>query len=610
LLKDASLIGAKLRLLAAQLPYLPRAMQLVWTAARGWTAAWIAVLVVQGLLPIATVYLTRAVVNRLMPALRSGGSWETLRPLIVAASLMALVLLVSEALRGLAGALRAAQADLVQDYISSLIQKKSATVDLAFYESPEFYDSLHRARGEAGHRPIALVESLGSLMQNSITLVAMLAVLIPYGVWLPGALVVSTVPALYVVLRYALLQYHWRQRATADERRAWYYDWLLSTGESAAEIRLYGLQTHFGVAFEGLRRKLRGERLKLAKAQGRAELAAGVGGLLVSGSAIGWMGWKAVRGQAGLGDLALFYQAFQQGLGLMRSLLDNVGQLYQNSLFLGNLFEFLALVPQVVDPPAPAAAPFPLRDGICFRDVTFRYPGRERALLDHFNLKIPAGRIVTLVGPNGAGKSTLVKLLCRFYDPEAGSIEMDGQDLRGVALEDLRRHCAVLFQQPVHFNASVAENIGMGDLLVSKDQEKIEAAARAAGVDGIVDRLPQGYNNLLGNWFQEGRELSVGEWQRIALARAFLRQAPLIIFDEPTSAMDPWAEADWMKRFRQLVAGRTTLIITHRFTTAMFADAIHVMTEGRIVESGCHEELLARGGMYAQGWLTQTGSQV
>jgi len=292
----------------------------------------------------------------------------------------------------------------------------------------------------------------------------------------------------------------------------------------------------------------------------------------------------------------------------MRTLLGNVGQLYQNSLFLGNLYEFLALEPKVVDPPAATPAPRPLRDGIRFRDVTFRYPGRERAILRHFNLAIPAERIVTIVGPNGAGKSTLIKLLCRFYDPEEGSVEMDGLNLKSMAMEDLRRQMAVLFQAPVHFNASVAENIGMGGLRAAHDRAAIEAAGREAGADGIVGRLPRGYDSLLGTWFLEGTELSVGEWQRIALARAFLRQAPLVVFDEPTSAMDPWAEADWMKRFRQLVAGRTTLIITHRFTTARFADVIHVMADGRIVESGGHEELLARGGMYAQGWVTQMGS--
>jgi ATP-binding cassette, subfamily B, bacterial len=608
--KDTPHIGEKLRKLAAELPYLPRTMGLVWSAAGGWTAAWIAVLLIQGVLPVATVYLTRTVVNRLVPALRSGGSWETLQPLIVAAAAMAGVLLATEALRGVAGWLRTAQSELVQDHISSLIQKKSGSVDLAFYESPEFYDHLHRARAEAGHRPVALVESLGSLVQNGITLVAMLGVLIPYGPWLPAALLLSTVPALYVVLRYSLLQHQWMQRATAEERRTWYCDWMLSAGETAAEVRLFGLQEHFRQSFEEIRRKLRGERLGLARAQSRAELAAGLSGLAVTGGALAWMGWKAVRGLASLGDLALFYQAFQQGLGLMRTLLGNVGQLYQNSLFLGNLYEFLALEPKVVDAPKAAKAPSPLREGICFRDVTFRYPAREGAILRHFDLTIPAGEIVTIVGPNGAGKSTLIKLLCRFYDPEEGSVELDGLDLKSIQMEDLRSQIAVLFQSPVHFNATVAENIGMGDLRRANDRAGIEAAARAAGADGIVERLPHGYDHVLGTWFTEGTDLSVGEWQRIALARAFLRQAPLIIFDEPTSAMDPWAEADWMKRFRQLVAGRTALVITHRFTTAMFADAIHVMMDGRIVESGGHEELLARGGMYAQGWSTQMGSHV
>ena len=608
--KDVSYIRSRLRRLAAQLPYLPRTLELVWHAAGGWTAAWIAVLVVQGILPVATVYLTRTVVNRLVPALRAGGSWESLQPLLAASVLMGGVLLASEAFRGIAGWLRTAQSELVQDYISGLIQKKSASVDLAFYESPEFYDHLHRARADASHRPIALMESLGSLVQNGITLVAMLGVLLPYGPWLPAALLLSTMPALYVVLRYALLQHQWLLKATADERRTWYYDWLLSAGEPAAEVRLFGLQEHFQKAYADLRRKLRGERMALATAQSRAELAAGGSGLLVTGGALGWMGWRAVRGLASLGDLALFYQAFQQGLGLMRTLLGNVGQLYQNSLFLGNLYEFLALDAKVVDPPFPKPVPQPLQEGICLRDVTFRYPARDRAILRHFNLTIPAGQVVTIVGPNGAGKSTLVKLLCRFYDPQEGSIEMDGVNLKSVGMEELRRRTAVLFQSPVRFNASVTENIAMGELGRANDREAIEAAALAAGADGIVRRLPHGYDNVLGTWFQEGTELSVGEWQRVALARAFLRQAPLIIFDEPTSAMDPWAEADWMKRFRQLVAGRTALIITHRFTTAMFADAIHVMTDGRIVESGGHEELLARGGMYAQGWASQMGSHV
>jgi ATP-binding cassette subfamily B protein len=327
--------------------------------------------------------------------------------------------------------------------------------------------------------------------------------------------------------------------------------------------------------------------------------------LLGTGAAMSWMIWRAVHGQATLGDLALFYQAFNRGQDLMRSLLGSVGQIYSNSRFLGNLFTFLELQPEVADAAAPVAAPGLLKQGIAFRDVTFRYPGSERPALQHFNLTIPAGKIVAIVGLNGAGKTTLVKLLCRFYDPQDGSVELDGVDIRAIAVEELRRQITVLFQFPMPYQCTASENIALGDVQRAVSAAQIEAAARSAGAHETIARLAHGYETQLGKWFGDGVELSGGEWQRLAMARAYLRQAPILALDEPTSAMDSWAEADWFDRLRTLASGRTGLIITHRFTIAMRADIIHVMDDGRIVESGSHAELLAQGGQYASSWNAQ-----
>jgi ATP-binding cassette subfamily B protein len=408
-------------------------------------------------------------------------------------------------------------------------------------------------------------------------------------------------------MRHALDQHYWRMRTTADERRSWYYDWLLTAAETAAELRLFGLGHKFQHVFQDLRTKLRTERVRLARRQAWAELLAGMFGFGAAGVALSWMAWRALQHQVTLGDLALFYQAFQQGLGLSRSLLDNVGQLYSNTLFLGNLFEFLGLESKVLSVASPRPA-LRIEQGIRFRGVTFRYPGTERLALRGLDLEIAAKRITAIVGANGAGKSTLLKLLCRFYDPDEGVVELDGADLREVDLDQLRRALTVLFQQPVHYNATASENIMLGDPSVRKDLASVERAAESAGAAEIIGRLPNGYDQLLGRWFENGTELSTGEWQRIALARAFLRQAPILILDEPTSAMDPWAETDWLSRFRRLAVGHTAIVITHRFTTAMIADTIHVLSEGQVLESGSHEQLLRAGGLYSRGWAAQNVS--
>ena len=603
-------LSTKLRQALAQLPHLPRALKLVWDVARPWTIAWIVLLIVQGLLPAALVYLTKLVVDGVVAAVQNGSAWPQVRHVLVLLVLFGATLVLMEIVRVGINWVRTAQAELLQDHITALIHEKSVTADLAFYELSDYYDHLHRARTEAWYRPVALLGNLGALLQNSITLLAMGAILIPLGPWLALALMLSTLPAFCIVVHYAVVEYQWRQRTTGDERRVWYYDWIMTTADAAAELRLFGLGKYFQSNYKGLRQRLRGERLQLTRRQSLAQLAASLIALLVVGGALGWMVWKALHGAVTLGELALIYAAFNQGQGLMRTLLENAGQLYGHNLFLGNLFEFLSLQPKVIcrgGPPWP-----PVREpkvGIEFKGVSFTYPNASTKALDDFTITIPAGKIVAIVGPNGAGKSTLLKLLCRFYDPDQGNIAIDDRDLKDFATEDLRALITVLFQQPFHYNTTVRENVLYGDLKLDASNAEIHTAISAAGAQEIVSRLPEQEQTLLGRWFAGGTELSVGEWQRIALARAFLRRAPIIILDEPTSALDPWAEADWLERFRELAHGRTSIIITHRFTTAMHADVIHVMDRGRIVESGSHQLLLEQNGLYAESWSQQIRPQ-
>ncbi len=357
LIRNLQIVGAKARAALAQLSYLPRALRLVWQATHGWTIAWLALLLGQGILPVALVYLTRPLVDSIVAAAHSHGDSPHLRRALLLAATLAAVLLLTEILRSLAGWVRTAQSELLQDHISELIQQKSVEADLAFYESAEYHDHLHRARTEASYRSIALLQSLGSMAQNGLTLIAMAGVLLSFGLWLPLGLVLSTLPVLYVVVRYNLRLHQWRIQNTASERRAWYYDGLLTEAESAAEIRLFGLAGHFKSAFCALRTRLRNENVELAKRQSFTQLGASAFALLITASALGWVLWRAVYGLITLGELALFYQAFQQGLGLARSLLDNVGQLYANSMFLGNLFAFLALEPEIKDCPTPCSVP-------------------------------------------------------------------------------------------------------------------------------------------------------------------------------------------------------------------------------------------------------------
>ncbi|MCB0164739.1 MAG: ABC transporter ATP-binding protein [Anaerolineae bacterium] len=596
---------SSLKKTTTQLSYLPRSLKLTWEAAPVWTITWLIMLAVQGLLPAAVVYLTRLLVDNLVVFLDGGPDWANARPVIILAGVMAAALLLTEILKGLNEWVRTVQAESLQDHLSSLIHDQALRLDLAFYESPAYHDLVEQVSNEVMSRPLALLENSGSLLQNGITLAAIALLIIPYGLWLPLVLILSTLPALAVALHYNRRYHHWWKTSTPDRRRVAYYHILLTHSSIAAEVRLFDLGHHFKRLYQTLRLRLRHERISWLRRQGLAGLGAGILAVISAGLVMVWMVWQVAQGLATLGDLVLFYQAFSRGQTTMRLLLTNLGRIHSNGLFLANLFEFLQLQPQIVDPPQVQSSPARLTKAIRFQNVTFCYPGSIRPALHNFNLIIPAGRMVALVGSNGAGKSTLIKLLCRFYDPQQGRIEWDGIDLREISVSGLHRLMTVLFQFPVPYHFTAGSNIALGDVAGAPALSDIKTAARNAGAHDFITNLPYDYDTPLGKWFANGTELSGGEWQRLALARAFIRQAPLVILDEPTSFMDSWAEVDWLARFRQLTQGRTALIITHRFTTAMQADMIHVMDHGQIVESGTHAELLALGGRYAQSWTAQ-----
>lgn len=602
-LVDMNKITHKLNVLKNYILLSLRALKLVIDASRKWSIAWFSLLILRGLLPGAIVYTTKLLVDSVAGVVGAGLSSEQIQPLIFYSILMGLLLLAQQTSQRVLNWIQIGQSELVQDEIKSMIHEKAASVDFGFYESSEYFDLLKEADSQSASRALTLLQNVGVLLQNSITFISIAVILATYSIWLPVILFLGTLPALFIVVRYNRIYHDWWRKTTKERRWTDYLNYLFIEPRFAAEMRLYNLGDYLGNQYEHARKNLREQRIKLVGKQTVAGLFAVVQGLVVTGGIMVWMVWRAIQGLASLGDIALFYQAINQGQGLMRSLLNSIGDMYTNSLFIEHLFNLMEIQPNLSEPDSPEVVPSPIETGIHFENVHFQYPGSRIHALEDFNLFIPAGKVVALVGENGAGKTTVTKLLCRLYDPTVGEITIDGTNLKELSLKELRDNISIMFQEPVRYQATARENISLSKIDTGNDA--LLRASESARAHELIKQLPDEYDTILGKLFPGGVELSGGQWQRIALARAFLREGQIVVLDEPTSFMDSWAENEWMKQFRDLVKHQTALIITHRFTTAMQADIIHVMDKGSIIESGSHQDLLKVNGRYAESWRAQ-----
>jgi len=565
-------------------------------------------MLVQAALPLAALYLMKLIVDTAATELASGRV-PTFNHLALLIALAGAVALISSFVRSIAALISEAQAEEVTDHMQETIHSKSIEVDLEFYENPAYQNTLHRAQHEAPFRPTRLVNGLVQVIQNGISLLAIASLLLfslPWTITL--LLLLSPLPGVLLRLKNARQMYRWQRERTSTERRIQYFNWLLTLPYYAKELRLFSLGKLFKQRSSDLRTQLRKEKLRIAVRRSTGELVTQGGAAAAIYGSFAFVAYRTLQGVISLGHLVMYYQALQRGQDNLREMLGGLASLYENNLFLTSVYEFLALKPHISGAlPAPFV-PRPMRRGIRFEDVTFRYPAGPRQALHNIHLTIGPGEIVALVGENGSGKTTLVKLLCRLYDPTAGRITMDGIDIRNFDPSLLRREISVIFQDYVQYELTAKENIWFGNIDLSADHSRIKRSARESGADELIRTLPHGYETVLGKMFEEGEELSIGQWQKIALARAFLRDSQIIVLDEPTSALDAKSEYDVFSRFRELARGRAAVLISHRLSTVKMADTIYVLDQGQIVEKGTHAQLVRHGATYANLFEMQAQS--
>ncbi len=587
---------------------LPPFLRELWRASPFLLCSDLALRVVRALLPVATLFVGKLIIDEVVRLLAAGvtaapladdlasGRYDHLALLLAAEFGLAVLSDVLGRLVSLADALLG---ERYTNATSIRLMEHAATLDLEDFEDSELQDRLDRARRQTAGRS-ALMSQLFGQAQDLVTVVAFAAGLLVYAPWLIALLVAALLPAFLGEAHFNAQSYSLNY-AWTPERRV--LDYVRQTGasvETAKEVKIFGLNGFLIARYRELADRFYDANRSLVRRRALWGSLFAALGTIGYYAAYALIAWRTVHGVFSIGDLTFLAGSFRRLRNLLENLLIGFSQLAGQALYLDDLYSFFAIEAEIVSPPDPLPFPRPIKDGFVFEGVGFRYPGAERWAVRNLSFRLAAGEVLALVGENGAGKTTLVKLLARLYDPDEGRILLDGQDLRRYDLDELRAHVGVIFQDFVRYAFTAATNIAVGRIEAREDQPRIERAAQQSLADEVIRRLPDGYDQVLGKRFHGGVDLSGGEWQKVAIARAYMRDADLLILDEPTAALDARSEFEVFERFKELSAGKTAVLISHRFSTVRMADRILVLEGGQIEEVGTHEELLGAGRRYAE----------
>ncbi len=597
---DHQSLRDRLRGLRSVFDQVPGTFRLVWQADRKGAFAIAGLTLLVALLPAALAWVGKLIVDGVVAAARSGLAADRQR--VAELVLLELALMAASMAAGRAlGLLRELLRTHLGNRINERILQKALELELRHFEDADVYDKMQNARREASARPLSLVMQGFAIGQNAVTLAALAALLWRLSPWSVLVIVAASVPAFLAEARLAAESFRVNSWRAPEGRRLNYLEWILTRDSHVKEVKLFGLGPLILSRFRNLFRKFYQEDRRLAVRRMTFGL---VFGLLSLGAFYGMyalVAGRAARAEITLGDMTLYLAVFRQGQTSFQNVLSAVGAMYEDALYMSNLFLYLAIPTggEASRRTPPLSPPRGRPQVIELRAVSFRYPGKQHWALRDLTLTLAPGEKLGLVGENGAGKSTLVKLLLRLYDPTEGEIRYGGVDLRDMDPADLRSRMGAVFQDFVRYQFTAAENIGLGSPDHVDDRARIELAAERGGALAVVDELPQRFDTVLGGWFEAGHEISAGQWQKLAVSRAFMREAEVLILDEPTASIDAEAEHELFQRFQSLAADRTAIVISHRFSTVRIADHIAVLHGGRLEELGTHRELLERDGRYA-----------